>query len=247
MVVLLPLEERREQRRNIPFRTKLWGYIDFYLHDGKNVYRRPDVYDAVVNGWLGRENLARGVADVIQTHVAGVSLLELGAGSGALTLELAERKFAVTAVDIERNALDELINKANQRLGRNHFIATVHDTINQRHWGFASDGSFDGVVTLRCNRYIRDFEGFLQEACRALRPGGVIVFPVFALDMPTWPLHSRRRIFQKTTPFFIRRALRGAGFRCVSEGRYFDLIHQNRVDFVPIFYRPFFLVYRKPE
>lgn len=234
--------------RSISFKVKVLGYLDFYLNDGRNIYETPEVYDAVVNGWLGRENLARGVADVIQAYVAGSNLLELGAGSGALTLELAKRRFTVTAIDIVQNALEALVRKANHCIGEGHAITTICDNMNQRYWKFASDDAFDAVVTLRCNRYIADLQEFLQEAHRSLRPGGLIVFPVFALDMPTWPLHSKRRIFQPTTPLAIKRVFSAVGFQPVDEGRYLEMVHpENKKAFVPIFYRPFILVYKKPE
>lgn len=241
-------QDRRTRRSKIPFRTKLWGYLDFYLNDGRNVYQLPEVYDAVVNGWLGRENLARGVADVIQRHVIGQNLLELGAGSGALTLELAERGYNIIAVDIVQEALDELIYKAHQRFDDHFSITTVCETMNQRTWRYAPSNSFDAVVTLRCNRYIVDFGGFIREVYRSLRPGGVFVFPIFGLDVPTWPLHSKRRIFQPTIPFFVKRAMREAGFQHIDEGTYLDIVSpENRLDFVPVFYRPYLLVLGKPE
>src|SRR5437899_2051093 len=90
-------------------------------------------------------------------------MLKSSAKLGVLTLEMAERGFTITAVDIVQNALDEIQYKAHQGLGEQVSITTVCDTMNQHSWPFANDNQYDVVATLRCNRYIQDFGGFLRE------------------------------------------------------------------------------------
>src|SRR5687768_1395414 len=70
-----------------------------------DTYRDPELYDKGAHSRLyRRDNLARGVADVALAHLSpeqsNTNILDIGAGTGILSLELAGRNYTVTALDL---------------------------------------------------------------------------------------------------------------------------------------------------
>ena len=56
-------------------------------------------------------------------------------------------------------------------------------------WPFP-EKSFDAVTIVWGNRYIVDPRHFANEVSRVLKPGGVIVWPIFWLEIPFWWLFA---------------------------------------------------------
>lgn len=118
--------------------------------------------------WSGNPNviLVREVADL-----APGTALDLGSGEGADAIWLAQRGWAVTAVDISQVALDRAARAATQ--------AGVADRVDwQRHDLYASfpAGSFDLVTASFLHSYdAPPREAILRSAAAAVAAGGVLL------------------------------------------------------------------------
>lgn len=120
------------------------------------------------------------------THVARMSapdgtarILELGSGSGRVTLPLLARGHHVTAVDVAGIQLERLQARAahdqlDMRLRTMH--ADLRDALTQ-----LCDTGFDAVIApFRCLLHVADdAEAIFRDSVHALRPGGLIAFDVF--------------------------------------------------------------------
>jgi SAM-dependent methyltransferase len=101
-------------------------------------------------------------------EVAGLSVLDLGCGTGRHSVWLAGRGAAVTGVDFSEGMLEEARRKA---AGTVRFLA--HDL--HLPLPFA-DGTFDRVVSGLVLEHLQGLDAFFAEARRVLRPGGLAVF-----------------------------------------------------------------------
>ena len=145
------------------------------------VYKDPDLYEAgAMSRYSRRPNLARGVADVVERSY-GFSqgfALDIGAGTGIYSAELASRGFTVVGLDCLPAPLRRLMQQVESSRTESNIAPVLADM--NLDWPFA-DAVFDLVTSLRATRYIRDFDRFIDQVSRVLRPGGVFVFPVFAV------------------------------------------------------------------
>ena len=98
----------------------------------------------------------------------GAKVLDLGCGTGALSLRLARRQFDVTGVDIS----GEMLAQLSQRTGRlkinlvraNIFSLPFHDS------------TFDAVVSRWVLPHFSDWGSAVEEVARVLKPGGFFIF-----------------------------------------------------------------------
>jgi ubiquinone/menaquinone biosynthesis C-methylase UbiE len=97
--------------------------------------------------------------------VAGLSVLDLGCGTGRHSVWLASRGAAVTGIDFSEGMLEEARRKAGA--GPVRFLA--HDL--HQPLPFA-DGTFDRVVSGLVLEHLHELDAFFAEARRVLRPGG---------------------------------------------------------------------------
>lgn len=116
-------------------------------------------------------------AAAVERHVralaphGGREILDLGAGTGNVAVELDRLGDRVTAVDLSRAMLARLRCKVEASGSKT--LRVVEQ--NAEHLGRFDDGSFDGV-TLLLTLYDMDAPGrALDEAIRVLRPGGTLV------------------------------------------------------------------------
>lgn len=221
-----------------------------YLFTNKEytVYENPDLYDeSALNKWYRRDNLARGVADVVEENLprSNNKILELGAGTGILSLELAKRGFNVIAVDLFSEPLHKLQKKAAIEDLHSQPI-TVQADMNDS-FPF-QDSSFSSVVSLRATRYITDFDYWLGEVNRVLQPTGTLILPVFMVDTIPWKRHSNKGFFQETSTSGMRKSIMNAGFEIDNDA---SVKYTRGVKFddgkrdVPFYYKPTFIVARK--
>ena len=71
------------------------------------------------------------------------------------------------------------------------------------------DGSVDCAVATEVFEHTPEPELVIREACRVLKPGGLIFFTVPFV----WPLHNAPHDFYRFTPYAMERYLARAGFR----------------------------------
>lgn len=98
-------------------------------------------------------------------EVAGLSVLDVGCGTGRHALWLAAGGARVTAVDFSEGMLAE----ARQKPGAEAVRFVVHDL--HRTLPFA-EGSFDRAVSGLVLEHLHDLRAFFAELHRVLRPGG---------------------------------------------------------------------------
>jgi malonyl-CoA O-methyltransferase len=100
--------------------------------------------------------------------VRGLSVLDLGCGTGRHSLWLAARGADVTAVDFSEGMLAE----ARRKPGADAVRFLVHDLHEPLPF---ADAAFDRVVSGLVLEHLQDLGGFFREAHRVLRPGGAAV------------------------------------------------------------------------
>ena len=109
--------------------------------------------------------------------VSGARVLDAGCGAGWYAAELASRGALVTAID----ASAALVNHARKRFAAAPLNAVagqielrVEDL--EQPLSFASDSSFDGIVSSLVLHYLREWVPTLREFRRILKPNGWFLF-----------------------------------------------------------------------
>jgi len=97
-------------------------------------------------------------------------VLEIGAGTGIFTLEIARNCTEVLAVDISANMLALLEEKAAAEGIKN--IRTLKGNVET----MALEGTFSVACAFSALEYLADLPAFLSRLARQLEPGGVVYF-----------------------------------------------------------------------
>lgn len=97
--------------------------------------------------------------------VRGLTVLDLGCGTGRHALWLASAGAIVTAVDFSEG----MLARARRKPGADAVRFVVHDIQNRLPF---EDGFFDRVVSGLVLEHIEDLHHFFSEVRRVLRPGG---------------------------------------------------------------------------
>ena len=114
---------------------------------------------------------------------AGARALDAGCGPGALSVALAERGFAVRAMDLSREMLQ--IARARFRGTKRGPDAFARGTIERLPF---AEASFDLVCSSGVIEYLPDHSRAVAEFHRVLKPGGVLILPTTNLLAPAnWP------------------------------------------------------------
>jgi SAM-dependent methyltransferase len=116
-----------------------------------------------------------GVPAILEVVGRPESALDLGCGSGRLTVELALRGAATTGVDTSESALASARDRAREE-GADVTIlgADINEPLP------FPDGAFAAVTSRLALMIARDPVATLREAARVVRPGGTVVTAVWA-------------------------------------------------------------------
>jgi SAM-dependent methyltransferase len=119
---------------------------------------------------------ASSLNDLITEFVRPAQVLDIGCGTGGLSIRLARRGFSVTSQDPSSRMIDRC---------REVFSSQGLDTSRIRLGGIqevTEEDFFDSVVALDVIEHIEDDLGALEKMTRALKPGGILVLSVPALS-----------------------------------------------------------------
>lgn len=153
-------------------------------------------YNLVADSFLGRYEgdqawyLARCEEDLVHAllPLSGCRVLDLGTGGGRLLPRLSAVAREVIAADLSEALLARAPRLPNVRLTQ----------MNALELGFPAR-TFDVVVSLGLCEYLSDLTGFLHEAQRVLKPGGVLAFTYHQLSAWRSPV-----VEAPETPYFGR-------------------------------------------
>jgi len=131
--------------------------------------RRASTWDH--HGAAGLEDVVEAVLSVAEVPVGG-TVVDLGCGTGQLSIPLAQRGAHVTAVDVSREMIDRLVTKA-PCAGP----GTVTGLVSPVEELSFAPGSVDLVVSNYALHHLRDSDkrALVQSAACWLVPGGRIV------------------------------------------------------------------------
>lgn len=115
--------------------------------------------------------------DYIREEVPeGADVLECGAGTGAISLHIADRANSMLCTDISAEMLDIGRKKA-QRSNIHNIRFEIGDIMSA-----ADNGSYDIVIAANVLFFLDDPQEAVRVLCRAAKSGGKVIIPLFLLD-----------------------------------------------------------------
>jgi 2-polyprenyl-3-methyl-5-hydroxy-6-metoxy-1,4-benzoquinol methylase len=185
------------------------SYLDIVYED---LDMKPGDYahqlvDYLVNSWLGGPSLS---SDSAPTK----SLLDVGAGKG-VQAAVFSRYFSITTIDRHDDAKETF---GSLNLDANAVVAEIGDQAFP-----LPDNSFDVVFTKSVIEHVENWEQFLSEIFRVLKPGGSVI-----VMTPNWSTQSANfyddpthiRPYTKRT---LDRVLRMTGFDSIQVENIYQL------------------------
>jgi SAM-dependent methyltransferase len=120
--------------------------------------------------------------------VAGLRVLEIGCGHGAMAVVLAQAGALVTGVDLD----EARIRYAEARVRRDHpHVAAGVTFLAQGVADLEGEGLFDAVVSKDTFEHVADLDGLVHELRRLVRPGGMLYLGFSPLFHSPYGHHER--------------------------------------------------------
>jgi ubiquinone/menaquinone biosynthesis C-methylase UbiE len=142
------------------FKSGAWTSKESADRYHKNTIASPKIFQLI------REDL---YIRYVQRHAKpGARILDVGCGSGLVSIKLHDLGFRVVSCDISQGMLDKLAEERGAR-----------DFELRRGSGFdipATDGEFDMVISRMFIQHFPDWEKVLKEKARVTGPGGIVLF-----------------------------------------------------------------------
>jgi ubiquinone biosynthesis O-methyltransferase len=180
-------------------------------HDGtaassKSIAGLPESYAKWRTSRLGN------ITDALETQLlcellgplAGLQLLDVGCGDGALASELSRRGADVTGLDADPAMVTAAGMRAEARSAQLHFVEG-----NAERLPFG-DAAFDCVVAVTVLCFVRDAERAVAEMARVLKPGGQLVIG----ELGRWSLWAA---YRRVRGWLGAETWRAARFRTAAE------------------------------
>lgn len=130
-----------------------------------------------VNPWCVQQ------IDRIYPGQSDLRILDVGCGGGFLTLELAQRGWKVTGVDVSESILD--VGRSRDQGKKVNWVNGTAENLP------LPDRYFDVVCMMDVLEHIHEPRLALKEASRVLKPGGVLVFHTFNRTWRSWLLAAK--------------------------------------------------------
>lgn len=196
--------------------------------------------------------------DRYRKHFKSGTFLDLGCGIAFTSAILAKEGASILGVDISANAVRQSRNLFKKENLKGSFMQA--DLLNLP----LSDNSIQFIYSCMSLEYVRDTQAAIKEACRVLKPGGIMlaIFPVISLttltyhqlrgDIPNIPILKQIfefihiKVFkgkymhygyeQSFTLGVLRKLFESSKFK-VNKIDYFDTYYP--IEFVPLLMRKF--------
>ncbi len=140
--------------------------------------------------------------DIILTYLPkeAKKVLEIGCGTGYISVELAKRGFEVTATEISEFELELAKERAKKEGVLDKIVFIL-----ERGEGISVKGSFDAAIGIGVLAYIDNVRKFLRDLNSVVKPGGTIIFVDYdykklpLVSAPKWlrESHKVKRLFRK--------------------------------------------------
>ncbi len=175
----------------------------------------------------GATNFLTWISEEIEPHL-GHTVLEVGAGVGAIAAKLAEAGHDVLAIEPAANVFPELERRTAGTPG-----VTARAVTSQELLADGAAASFDSVVYVSVLEHIRDDIGELRTAYELVRPGGTVALFVPAMPSLYGSLDFKSGHYRRYDRALLTQVVEAAGLE-VEKVEYLDLAGVV----------PYFLMYR---
>lgn len=202
-------------------------------HYSYTVYRKEEVARSFDEGRFGgpigkilQESQEEVILKMIEHPLSGINVLDLGAGTGRISLPLARLGAEVIALDSSDKMLAIAEDKA---MAEN---IPIKFKIGDAHEIPFKDDSFDYVISLRTLLHVVDWKKVISEVCRVSKNWVIIDFPPKSSPVVFAPilLRAKRYLLDHNTQVYrtfrlnsIRKEFLRHGFEVVEVHRGFAL------------------------
>ncbi len=181
-----------------------------------------------------RQELAKAVADKIKSSGLlnpGISLLDVGAGTGLLARRLLPYVAKITGVDSSKGMIDEF-----SKIGEN--AVAIHSDILE----YDSTSLYGGIVSSMTMHHIEDIDALFEKLFFLLEPGGFIAMADLEKEDGSFHDGGNEGVYHfGFDEESLKAALLKAGFEKISLERVYEVEKEKRS------YPVFLLTARKPD